>query len=905
MILSLYLFGNEDINMKIKTKYEVASDAVKHIDNGFQVVNMTQAVESGDKFDDRIISVYITRNHIEDRFLSKDHKTRIVNYHDPIGRLAVLSEGDTYELSHLSRDFRVMQKNRFIPDGNIEGTFFFGDKVEQVRDLRTFVKIFEKRTLEEESLLDKQLESENNITGLQTLESKTEENDIDNLLLDVDYKQQNVVKQKSLLKDRVSRNVITEFGLSGQDLLDKIQDSIMRESPYIKRVLMGPAGTGKTTTMIKKLGMNLDGAYSGIQGAKNHSSLSHEIASWYMFTPTELLKSYLKEAFAREGIAAPDENVFIWDIFTNQLGKDLKILKSTPKDFGYVFTNQTSLKSISADSQIKLYDRFKDWRTGFLHKALAEYYNTGVSFNDGAISHVLQDGFVESVEPNIFTERKHNATWLVYQMCFFEERAYNKLGTLETERDQSFLKKVANLKASFESRASKLILDLFKATHFKGKDNTEVSEFIQKIYAFVSQNMNTGSSVVRRDNEIWNKIIVPSVEKYLIGKADAETKLLANHLKFDSMLEGLGIQAKDTITLLAKKIVYLTQIQKLFSTPREKYIKSTISLYKEFRKQNPEFYKQDMSNSSQIDQFELDILILSCMDIINKFNELSSLDTRKTKKLDLAEKLECYQRLQVFVDELTDFSPIQLKVMYNLMPDQKKIFFGTGDFMQTLTIHGTRNMEKLRWAIPNVEVCELNVYYRQTKQLAELSQALKKEGDADVKAPSFIDVSGVPAVIGVAVAGNTAIANWVKDRVSEIVQNTDGILPSIAVLVESEDRVEPLAKQLNAALQEFNIKVEACVNGKNLGTKSTVRVFCVDHIKGLEFEGVFFVNIDKLEKIKENSFKNFLYVGASRAAKFFGMTTEGTDIPQQLSGVEHLFVQGWQQEETENIAQEF
>ena len=237
--------------MKIKTKYEVASDAVKHIDNGFQVVNMTQAVESGDKFDDRIISVYITRNHIEDRFLSKDHKTRIVNYHDPIGRLAVLSEGDTYELSHLSRDFRVMQKNRFIPDGNIEGTFFFGDKVEQVRDLRTFVKIFEKRTLEEESLLDKQLESENNITGLQTLESKTEENDIDNLLLDVDYKQQNVVKQKSLLKDRVSRNVITEFGLSGQDLLDKIQDSIMRESPYIKRVLMGPAGTGKTATIRK------------------------------------------------------------------------------------------------------------------------------------------------------------------------------------------------------------------------------------------------------------------------------------------------------------------------------------------------------------------------------------------------------------------------------------------------------------------------------------------------------------------------------------------------------------------------------------------------------------------------------------------------------------------------------
>lgn len=145
--------------MEIKTKYEIASDAVSHIDKGFQVVNMTQAVESGDKFDDRIISVYITRNHIEDRFLSKDHKTRIVNYHDPIGRLAVLSEGDTYELSYLSRDFRVMQKNRFIPDGDIEGKFFWGDRVELERNLREYVK----RGPNDEPLLEKQQEPANKI----------------------------------------------------------------------------------------------------------------------------------------------------------------------------------------------------------------------------------------------------------------------------------------------------------------------------------------------------------------------------------------------------------------------------------------------------------------------------------------------------------------------------------------------------------------------------------------------------------------------------------------------------------------------------------------------------------------------------------------------------------------------
>jgi len=35
-------------------------------------------------------------------------------------------------------------------------------------------------------------------------------------------------------------------------------------------------------------------------------------SDWVMFTPTELLKLYVKEAFNREGIPAPDDRISTW-----------------------------------------------------------------------------------------------------------------------------------------------------------------------------------------------------------------------------------------------------------------------------------------------------------------------------------------------------------------------------------------------------------------------------------------------------------------------------------------------------------------------------------------------------------------------------------------------------------------
>jgi len=63
--------------------------------------------------------------------------------------------------------------------------------------------------------------------------------------------------------------------------------------------------------------------------------------------------------------------------------------------------------------------------------------------------------------------------------------------------------------------------------------------------------------------------------------------------------------------------------------------------------------------------------------------------------------------------------------------------------------------------------------------------------------------------------------------------------------------------------------------GQTVGQDNDVRVFDVQHIKGLEFEAVFFVDVDELAERLPTLFDRYLYVGATRAATYLGLTCAG------------------------------
>jgi DNA helicase IV len=118
-------------------------------------------------------------------------------------------------------------------------------------------------------------------------------------------------------------------------------------------------------------------------------------------------------------------------------------------------------------------------------------------------------------------------------------------------------------------------------------------------------------------------------------------------------------------------------------------------------------------------------------------------------------------------------------------------------------------------------------------------------------------------------------------------------LPSVAVLVDGEGEVQPLAEALDRILSAHNIRVVACPTGQVVGQDNDVRVFDVQHIKGLEFEAVFFVSIDKLAAHHPQLFDKYLYVGATRAATYLGLTCSTPGLPEKITTLESQFISRW------------
>jgi superfamily I DNA/RNA helicase len=82
-------------------------------------------------------------------------------------------------------------------------------------------------------------------------------------------------------------------------------------------------------------------------------------------------------------------------------------------------------------------------------------------------------------------------------------------------------------------------------------------------------------------------------------------------------------------------------------------------------------------------------------------------------------------------------------------------------------------------------------------------------------------------------------------------------------------------------LAERNLEAVACREGRVVGTESQIRVFDIQHIKGLEFEAVFFVGVDTLAARHEDLFEKYLFVGITRAATYLGLTCDRT-LPRVL-----------------------
>jgi hypothetical protein len=90
-----------------------------------------------------------------------------------------------------------------------------------------------------------------------------------------------------------------------------------------------------------------------VKNPKDHQN------SWIMFTPNDLLKGYLKEAFNKENIPASNERLKTWDEYSMYLGRDIMGILKDSGASRLIFSKK-EISNEKADF-IEWYESFKEY----------------------------------------------------------------------------------------------------------------------------------------------------------------------------------------------------------------------------------------------------------------------------------------------------------------------------------------------------------------------------------------------------------------------------------------------------------------------------------------------------------------------------------------------------------------
>lgn len=561
----------------------------------------------------------------------------------------------------------------------------------------------------------------------------------------------------SLVSEKRSRSIIETFALRDQPILDAVQGEIFRQPFSSQIILSGAAGTGKTTTLIKRIARNQKRELlsSEEQGKFEGREFLFGQNNWALFLPSDLLKGYVQEAFAKQGIAASSQRVRVWS--TERLKIAREILAFARIGNSGTFTISQKDLPVSNGDCVKLYSDFESfWPT---HLA-------------GVINSRIKEAPVD-----LGTR--------------FGPRFAQILSLLTTNAPLDAISEIRRLR-------------------------NELSDGRQQ----------ANEDRERGRRPLPPKQSPPRVDEYF----------LSDNVK--KAIDRLEASSRNLVAELP------SAFRGFIATLRQ-------------------------DNQTTLAPHESDVLIRSMLTLTRTLTRIDA-----TIDDSLKERVRGAYIPQVLIDEVADFSSNQIAILASLADPQSDSVTLCGDVMQRVTHHGITSWDDCKDVLPKLKMFHIDTAYRQSPQLLAIAVEILKFLDPNAPSIKSAYAGGdfPPALMKVE-ANDDATIDWISNRIINIYEAHGGKLPAIAVLVSSEEEVEPTAKALRERLELHSLEVQACRNGEVLGNDSRVRVFNVQFIKGLEFEAVFFLRFDAIQAQHGNLALNYLYVGLTRAATFLGVTS--------------------------------
>ena len=787
------------------------------------------------------------------------------SYRSPAGRLASLPPGDSLDLRRPKGDIvlEVIERALFHPEELLEGW----DSRDTLFQTEAFgpVTVESLRRLFEETAEAGEIED--------AFAALLREEEVRNSIVDK--------QRKALLK---------KMGLRDQPVLDQFQDKIFRMPIDSRAILLGPPGSGKTTTLIKRLGQKLDleviresdpAEYAVISRLSDGAPEPHA-SSWLMFTPTDLLRAYVKEAFGKENIAAPNERIRTWVAHRRDLARDAFAILRTGDGGGpfILREDEATLLPEAAASTMDWYADFDDWQNLRFWSEFVDAANQLASDPDPAIAalgsrlvRAVVSARSEPIAQGLFrlVALIADVRSLLSESRDRSDKTLRKSLNLQVNSDKEFLKSLGQHIESLGEPAAE------DADDEDGDiDEEEAPRTQQPLMRIANIYLSTLRSQAR----------AAANGRKPRGRPAAILAWLGNRVLPETDVEPVGREL-----LLQRALLR-------FSNPVRQYLRGIPRRYRSFRqtRRDEQRWYQPAKAGPHVHGLEVDLMLLTGLRLTKSMMQDSrARSAGDDPGLAALERSLGLMRNQILVDEATDFSPVQLACMAALAHPAANSFFACGDFNQRITPWGANSVAQLQWVFPDIKVEKIAIAYRQTRQLLDFARAIAEaSGEEPVLAelPDHVDNEGVAPALATGLYEQSELVRWLATRILEIEAAVQpNPLPTIAVLVNSKEMGKPTAEALDRELETRNLRAVDCTDGRTISETNEIGIFDVNDIKGLEFEAVFFLAIDRLAK-QQDLYARFLYVGATRAATYLGITCE-SDLPDTLASLEDKFVESW------------